>query len=175
MDADRITRGEAAEILGRSPRTVSRLVDNGTIPRIYEAYRAYLSREVVEAVALSRWARRDHKPGGYWATATEAAEVLGVSQARVGQLVTGGRLPELRAPTRRRLYRRAQIESSATHEECSTARSSLNYPRRVQRFPDRVRLDGARCTSTFEVDPAAIRTVGEPGFARLELLDAAHR
>lgn len=100
---------------------------------------AFLSREVVEAIALTRWTKRHHKPGGYWATATEVAEILDVNRSRIGQLVAIGRLPELRTPTRRRLYRRAQIEVIANARRVARVRSGrsgetspeiLNRPRK---------------------------------------------
>ncbi|MGH3501400.1 MAG: helix-turn-helix domain-containing protein [Nocardioidaceae bacterium] len=102
-------------------------------PRLEGAFTRLRDAEFGHAVALERWARRSHISGGYWATSTEAAHILGVNRSRIGQLVAIGRLPELRTPTRRRLYRRAQIEDIANARNLRRFGAAPGDPRQAVR------------------------------------------
>jgi excisionase family DNA binding protein len=52
MDADHtyLTTKQVAERLGRSVRTVDRMIKSGVIPRVYMNKRWYISSDVVEAI-----------------------------------------------------------------------------------------------------------------------------
>lgn len=105
----RITAAEAARILGCSRNHVYRLARQGRLPRAGKpnGWGQY-DREVVEALSLVALPQLG---GGhdYWATTTEAAEILGVSVERVRQLATTGRVPAVRHG-RRWVFRRDQLE-----------------------------------------------------------------
>jgi hypothetical protein len=110
---DPVTLREAAVILGCSASAVRRVLADveGTSLR-----RGVLSRSLVEAVAAEvyPWWRHVHDPASYWVTGGDAAAVLGVNRARVGQLAESGRVPLVRHRDRTRLYRRAQLQTIAT-------------------------------------------------------------
>jgi hypothetical protein len=71
-----------------------------------------LSRDEVEALATEvyAWRSRLQEDGSYWVTRQTAAQVLGVSRARLGQLAARDRLPYLVHQDGTRLYRRAQLQ-----------------------------------------------------------------
>ena len=86
---DGISGAEAAEILGIQELSPSRLVSQGVLPKAVRGQKFGLERADVERVALHRY-----RPGHpYWCTSGGAAEILGVSVARVHQLVDPGLRP----------------------------------------------------------------------------------
>jgi predicted site-specific integrase-resolvase len=111
---DPVTLEEAGRILGCTPTTVERHIRAGRLTRHGERYqRRALSRAEVEALAveLYRWTRNEPpNPWSYFVTGKRAADVLGVSRARLGQLAHADRIPYVQHPSGRRLYRQAQLE-----------------------------------------------------------------
>lgn len=107
---DGISYREAQVILGRSKSWIGDRVRDGTLKRGPHYKRSTLSRADVERLALAQWARRRHTPGGYWATTTEVAAMLGTTSGWVRQLAAQGLLPAERVRGRWWLFRRAQIE-----------------------------------------------------------------
>lgn len=100
-----ISGAEAAEILGMHELSVARLVMRGVLRKPAKGARRALDRAEVERLALERY-----RPGHpYWLTTPEAADVLGVTRARVHQLVTAGRLPYVEHGGRH-YFRRPQVE-----------------------------------------------------------------
>lgn len=111
---DPVTLAEAARILGCTPSTVERHIAAGRLERHRRRYKhAALSRTEVEALALElyRWGSgQPDNPWSYFVTGQRAADVLGVSRARLGQLALADRIPYVQHPSGRRLYRRGQLE-----------------------------------------------------------------
>lgn len=113
LDADAITRHEAAAILAVHVGTVDRMTRHGGLSRGRKFATAQLSRAEVERVALATRPARQLVDGdeSYWLTRSGAASVLQRSEVRVGQLVAAGRLPHVEHElSGRRLFRRAQVE-----------------------------------------------------------------
>ena len=102
-----LTGGEAAEILGTSRGAVNKAVHQGKLPKATKYANAALDRDDVEQLSLARLKRGTLHP--YWATAAEAAGILGVTQRRVTQLVRKGFLPAVRHRGRW-YFRRHQLE-----------------------------------------------------------------
>lgn len=102
-----LTAAEAAEIIGVTRQTVYKLVHSGALPKARKHQRSGLDREAVEQAGLARVPARGGHP--YFLTASEAAEVLGVTPKRVHQLAERGRLPVVEHDGRR-LFRRPQLE-----------------------------------------------------------------
>jgi len=105
--SDPIPVDEAARILA---------CDEPAVPRLLRKHGWIdgepLTHGDVEEVALTRW-RLAHSrwPNSYWVTRDQAAAILGVNRARVGQLVGAGLVPYERARTVRRqiVFRRDQL------------------------------------------------------------------
>jgi hypothetical protein len=70
-----------------------------------------LDRETVERLAseVYPWRRRADDPDPYWVTGQRAADLLGVSRSRLGQLADARRVPHVRHQDGTRLYRRAEL------------------------------------------------------------------
>lgn len=101
---------EAARILDLHQTSVRRYVRQGLLQRTSPQYG--LDRDEVERLALERW-----RPGhAYWIGTPEAAEVLGVTTARLKRLAGAGRLPTLRYDGRW-FFRRHQLEVIAHARE----------------------------------------------------------
>lgn len=108
-----VSIAEAAHILGCSLATVGRWVDEGLVGRDKSNAHRGLDRDEVERLAALRWRHHQGPEAGeesYWITAPEAARILDVSRARVGQLVAKGKLPYLATACGVRLFRRHQLE-----------------------------------------------------------------
>lgn len=90
---DEITVAEAARILSCDEAAVPRLL------RRHDLLHEPLTRNGIEELSLRRW-RRAHSrwPNSYWGTRDQAAAILGVNRARVGQLVKAGLVPYERTP-----------------------------------------------------------------------------
>lgn len=71
----------------------------------------------VESVALECYPWRAHlrDPDSYWVTVSQAADILGVSDAELRQMLTYRRLPFFTHKSGVRLMRRQQIEEIAHH------------------------------------------------------------
>lgn len=112
LPVDCVTVEEAARILGCTPSTVGRHVLAGRLTSHRRRYqhRALSRAEVEHLAAVLYDGRSSGDPESYWVTGQRAADVLGVSRARLGQLTRADRLPFVQRPNGRRLYRRAQIE-----------------------------------------------------------------
>lgn len=110
--ADRIPESEAADILGCSVATVRRHVAADRLQVARGESGPALSRIEVEAMAaeLYPWRRHVHDPQSYWVTGAQAADVLGVTVARLDQLSDAHQVPFLRHEDRTRLYRRSELE-----------------------------------------------------------------
>jgi excisionase family DNA binding protein len=109
-----VTLEEAAHILGVARSTVRRLIVAGELDREGRYTHRGLDRDQVERLAMRRWRRRpDHPAGSYWMTTGQVAAELGVSHARVWQLVRADRLPFVVSHGGVRLFRRRQLETIA--------------------------------------------------------------
>lgn len=97
VDPDAITLLQAARLLGMSEVSVTRFRREGLLVRL-PGHPSY-SRSDVEAF-------RDNP----WINGRQAAEVLGVSRARVSELARDGRLPTHLTASGRRMYRLRQLE-----------------------------------------------------------------
>ncbi len=105
LPLDGITVAKAARILGVTTTTVRRMVLNGQLADGERHAHRRLSRAEVERVAVARYRRNDRigyppDPDSYWVTRDDAAAVLGVAPARIGQLARAGRI-HVRDCTRR--------------------------------------------------------------------------
>ena len=76
----------------------------------------------VEGVALEHYQWRAHlqDPDSYWVTAGQAADILGVSQAEVRELLSEGRLPFVMHRSGVKLMRRHQLREIARHGSLPT-------------------------------------------------------
>ena len=98
---DAINHAEAASILGVSQSSVRRFVREGVLHRVPGQYPTLSKTEAEEQLRNPRQSE--------WIKGIEAADILGISKTRVGQLALKDLLPwELSG--RRRRYRRSQIE-----------------------------------------------------------------
>lgn len=97
-----MTHREAAEMLGTSVVQIPKLIRDGLLDRVKGQYPT-LSRAQVEEQARNP---RETE----WVTVTVAAQILGLSKTRVGQLSNQGFLPFDITASGRRRFRRAQIE-----------------------------------------------------------------
>ena len=79
----------------------------GSSPKATKYANAALDRDDVEQLSLARLKRGTLHP--YWATAVEAAEILGVTPRRVTQLVHKGFIPAVQHRGRW-YFRRHQLE-----------------------------------------------------------------
>lgn len=106
---------EAAQILGCPASTVWRYFDAGRLTRRKHKGLDACWRADVEALASEVYAWRRHleEPDSYWVTGQRAADVLGVSRSRLGQLAAAHRLAHVRHQDGTRLYRRHRLESQA--------------------------------------------------------------
>jgi hypothetical protein len=105
---DVLDTDEAARILACAPSEVRGLRAGHRWPES-----ASLTRSAVEELTLARWRlAHSREPGSYWVPNVQAAGILGVNRARVGQLVATGLIPFARARTARRqiVFRRDQLE-----------------------------------------------------------------
>lgn len=106
----RVTAAEAARILGCSRNHVYRLARQGRLPRTGAPQKwAGYNRETVETYSLQQLGARGPSGHPYWMSVSEAADILGVTPARVRQLARSGRIPALRH-TRVWVFRRHQLE-----------------------------------------------------------------
>ena len=127
-----LSAAEAAEILGVQRQYVYRLVHEGVLPKAVKHQRSGLDRETVERLALERL--RPHGGHPYWLTASEAAEVLGVTPKRVHQLAERGRLPVVEHDGRR-WFRRPQLEVVANARDARKLTGEWDYTGEVLRSP----------------------------------------
>lgn len=95
---DPVTFDEAARILGCARSTVQVMIADGRLTASGPYERGRLSRADVEALALAVYDWRQHvdDPGAYWLTSHQAADLLGVSRQRLGQLGDKGFVPYVR-------------------------------------------------------------------------------
>lgn len=97
MDAppDPVTAEQSARILACDERRLPRLLrPHGWADGLPT------SRRQVEELALTRWKlAHSRSPNSYWVTRDQAAAILSVNRARVGQLVEAGLIPYERART----------------------------------------------------------------------------
>ena len=98
---DAITQAQAAEILGISVGSITRLIREKRLHRVFEQFPT-MSREEVEAF-------RDIPVERYWIGVVEAANVMELSTSRVSQLADAGRLPFEVGENGRRRFRRSQV------------------------------------------------------------------
>lgn len=112
---DRITRNEATHVLGCLPTALRRHVANGSLRQVAGQAKCNLLRAEVEELAMKvyDWRKRFADPLAYWVPAQRAADILGVSQARLRGLTDSGRIPSAVHSDGTRLFRRQQLESIA--------------------------------------------------------------
>lgn len=99
---DAISQTQAAAILGLTVHQVARLVRKGISERIPNQHPSLSRHQVEEHLASPKPAE--------WVTTTEAAEILGISKSRTGQIAGKGLLPFEVGPNGRRRFRRQQVE-----------------------------------------------------------------
>ncbi|MDX6297918.1 MAG: hypothetical protein QOI51_1775 [Nocardioidaceae bacterium] len=106
---------EAAQILGCSVSTVRRYLDAGRLTRRQYNGQDAFWRGDVEALASEVYAWRRHleESDSYWVTGQQAADVLGVSRSRLGQLAIAHRLAHVQHQDGTRLYPRHRLERQA--------------------------------------------------------------
>lgn len=108
-----VTVPQAAEVLGVAVQTVYNWTSRGTLTRLDDTHGAPaydLDDLEQRSLARLRYASTGHP---YWATAREAADVLGVTVGRVRDLMARERMPGVVAPNGRRYIRRHQLEAYA--------------------------------------------------------------
>lgn len=116
---DGISGKEAGRILGIRELSVSRLINQGVLPKAVRGQTFGLDRGDVERVALERY-----RPGHpYWCTSGEAADILSVSVTRV-QLIDRGFVPAIQHDGHWH-FRRHQLEVIAAARD---ARKSSGNP-----------------------------------------------
>ncbi len=95
--------------------TVRRLVLTARSPHGHRHDERALPRSDVELPASEVYAWRLHLDdvAPYWLTGQRAADILGISRARLNQLATDNRVPFVRHQDGTRLYRRGQLERIA--------------------------------------------------------------
>lgn len=110
-----MTYAEAAHILGVTPSTVRRHVLAGRLGQAEPVRHRMLSQADVEALALRsyRYRRKVRDDASYWVTDQRAANLLGVSVARLNQLARRGFVPFEVHADGTRLYRREQLRTVA--------------------------------------------------------------
>lgn len=100
---DLLTHAEAAAILDVHPVSVANMVQTGVLLPLRRGVARQLPRQQVEALAIVRWSATRTR-SRYFLNTNQAAEVLGVTRARVYQLTRRGFLPAVetgrRAPAR---------------------------------------------------------------------------
>ncbi len=116
---DGISGKEAGRILGIRELSVSRLVNQGVLPKTVRGQRFGLDRADVERVALERF----RAPHPYWCTGGDAAEILGVDVTRVQELVDQGLVPAVQHAGRW-YFRRHQLEVIASTPEAQAFRGT---------------------------------------------------
>ena len=108
-----LTIFEAAHILGLPPAKARRVLQQHDLtgPRTKKVHAAIPQIELI-AMETYPWHAHAHAHDdqSYWLTATQAAEILGLSIARVKQLLDQYRLPHVLHRSGARLIRRRQLE-----------------------------------------------------------------
>ena len=117
---------EAAHILGLPPADARPLLqaEGLTGPR---TSKVKATNQRIEEIALRhyRWRRHTHDPDSYWVTASQAAEIVGVSIQRVKQLLDKDFLPYVTHKSGARLMRREQLEIVANARLSRRLRENL--------------------------------------------------
>ena len=93
----------------------------------------------VEKFAASgyRWTKHTSDPHSYWVTTGQAAEILGLSTARIKQLAATGRLPFVSHKVGTRLFRREQlIKPSRTPPRLDAGRPARDTSQESERRRD---------------------------------------
>jgi excisionase family DNA binding protein len=108
---DEVSTDEAAVMLGCSASAVQRHVAAGRLPAQVVDGEPRLLRMHVERLAseIFAWRRHADDAGAYWVTGQRAADTLGVSRSRLGQLADARQLPHVRHQDGTRLYRRREL------------------------------------------------------------------
>lgn len=103
---DEVTIEEAGVILGGTAADVRRHLGAGRL-------HAPLQRLEVERLAseIFAWRRHADDDEPYWITGQRAADLLGVSRSRLGQLAEAHQIPHVRHQDGTRLYRRHELAS----------------------------------------------------------------
>ncbi len=117
---DAVTLHEAARILGVARSTVQEWVIAGRLStRGTSGAHRRLSRADVEALALELYDWRSHAddPESYWLNSHQAADLLGISRQRLGQLGDKDFVPFVGHRDGVRLYRREQLLTIANARE----------------------------------------------------------
>jgi excisionase family DNA binding protein len=119
-----LTTEEVAAVLGVRRHSVYMAVYRGGLRKARSSRGgADFDLADVEEYSLRRY--RPGVPHSYWATTGEAAELLGVTPAWLGSQVAAGRLPGVRHPSGRLLFRRAQVEVIGAARESRLWRQPL--------------------------------------------------
>jgi hypothetical protein len=108
---DDVTVEEASLILGCPPAAVRRHIAAARLISHGREGEVRLQRAAVEGLAseIFSWRRHSHDPDPYWVTGQRAADVLGVSRSRLGQLADAHHVPHVRHQDGTRLYRRREL------------------------------------------------------------------
>jgi hypothetical protein len=125
LPAAEVTVEEAAHILGCSVAAVRRHQAAGRLSAAAEGGQGGLARDNVERLAseVFAWRRHSHDPHPYWVTGQQAADLLGVSRSRLGQLADARRVPHIRHQDTTRLYRRDELVALRDARETDTKRA----------------------------------------------------
>jgi len=110
-----VTLAEAAHILGMLPWQAELVLDE-----------TQYDLDAVEGVAQARYRPGAHRHDrfSYWVGTAQAAEILGLSTARVKQLCSAEKIPYLFHRSGARLMRRHQVEVMANAREADATQTA---------------------------------------------------
>lgn len=111
LDADAISRAEAAIVLGVGEGSVARLRREGLLSEVRGGRRLY-SRAEVKAFAADPWLN-----------GVGAAQVLGVTRTRVFQLASADKIPFRFTRTGKRAFRKSQLQVVANARQTRSTRT----------------------------------------------------
>jgi hypothetical protein len=114
-DTDAITLSEAASMLAMTDVTAARFRREGLLRRL-DGYPSYSRADVQEFI------------DNPWLNGVQAAQVLGVSRARVSQLAAEEHIPVHRTTFRKRVYRMRQLEVVANARRARLGKSLAPVP-----------------------------------------------
>ena len=111
VPTDDVSLERAALVLGCSPAAVRRHIAAGRLDARGPDHDPRLRLASVERLAseVFSWRRHAADVEPYWLTGQRAADTLGVSRSRLGQLADARQVPHVRHQDGTRLYRRREL------------------------------------------------------------------